>query len=100
MTARKADAAAVRSSLERLVHIGGAEALQDALPTNSKRMVEEGLLPRLAVGPEPWVLTLEGQKVALTWPDGYTFHLDIPSVPTAGELELNRAVARYQDQHR
>ena len=73
MTARKADAAAVRSSLERLVHIGGAEALQAALPTNSKRMVKEGLLPRHAIGPEPWVLTIEGQRVALTWPDGHTF---------------------------
>ena len=100
MTARKAVAEVVRCSLERLVHIGGAEALQAALPTSSKRMVKKGLLPRHAVGPEPWVLTLEGKKVALTWPDGHTLHLDIPSVPTAGELELNRAVARYQDQHR
>ena len=84
MNARKAVAEVVRDGLERLVHIDGAQALQDALPTNSKRMVEDGILPGHAVGPEPWVLTIEGLKVALTWPDGHTLRLDIPSAPTAG----------------
>ena len=100
MTARKAVAEVVRGGLERLVHLGGAEALQAALPTNSKRMVEDGILPSHAVGAEPWVLTIERLKVALTWPDGHTLRLDIPSAPTAGELQLNRAIARYQDQRR
>ena len=100
MTARNAVAEVVRGGLERLVHLGGAEALQAVLPTSSKRMVEDGILPLHAVGPEPWVLSIERQKVALTWPDGHTFRLDIPSAPTAGELELNRAIARYQDQRR
>lgn len=100
MSARKAVAEVVHGCLERLVHLGGAKALQAALPTSSGRMVEEGILPADAVGPDPWVLTLERQKVALTWPDGHTVHLDIPAAPTAGELELNRAIARYQDQRR
>ena len=80
MTAREAVAEVVRGwGLERLVHLDGATALQDALPTSSERMVEEGLLPRHAVGAVPWVLTMEDPKVALTWPDGHTLHLDLPS---------------------
>lgn len=98
MTARKVVASVVSDCLERMVHLGGAEALHTALPTNSKRLVDEGLVPPHSVGTEPWVLTIEGSKVALTWPDGHTVHLDLLTAPTAGELELNRAVARYQDQ--
>ena len=100
MTARKAVADVVRDCLERLVHLGGAEALQASLPTSSKRMVEQGLMDRHAVGAEPWALTIERSKVALTWPDGQVLRLDPPTAPTAGELELNRAIARYRDRRR
>lgn len=69
-------------------------------PTSSKRLVEQGLVDRHAVGAEPWVLTLERSKVALTWPDGQVLRLNPPTAPTAGELEINRAIARYRDQRR
>lgn len=99
MTARKAVADVVRDCLERLVHLGGAEALRASLPTSSKRLVEQGLVDRHAVGAEPWALT-KRSKVALTWPDGQVLRLDPHTAPTAGELELNRAIARYRDRRR